>query len=363
MPARTRLGAPVQVEGAAAWDDIMLALPSPHLLQSSRWGEFKSHYGWEPHRLAWLDRDAQPVAAAQVLRRRWPSRRGPLSLLYCPRGPSMPVKDEVAAQAVLDGLSALAREPGVVMVKIEPDLDAGGDSEDRLRAGGWFRSDQPVQFSSTMVIDLSGSEDEILARMKPKTRYNVRLAQRRGVSVRAGTSDDLDLLYDMYAETSVRDGFVIRPRAYYRRAWDEFLAAGLAQPLVAEVEGIPVAGLIVYRFADRAWYLYGMSRDQHRERMPNHALQWAAIDWARRSGCAAYDLWGAPDEHDSSDPMWGVYRFKEGFGARHRRLVGSWELTSRPLAHRLYTTVLPRVLGWTRRRQQERTRQLVDPAG
>ena len=361
MPPEAQPSPPVRIATVAEWEQVLNALPSPHLLQSALWGEFKSHYGWEPVRLAWF-REDKPVAAAQVLRRRWPSPRMGVSILYCPRGPVMAQKDGAAVSAVLAGLAALAREPGVLMIKIEPDLEGSAAAGRALEAGGWFPSSQPVQFGSTMVIDLARSEDEILAGMKPKTRYNVRLAQRRGVSVRLGTSADLDLLYDMYAETSVRDGFVIRPRAYYRRAWDDFLNAGLAQPFIAEVEGEPVAGLIVYRYADRAWYLYGMSRELHRERMPNHALQWAAMEWARRSGCALYDLWGAPDDPDPSDPMWGVYRFKDGFGARHVRLVGSWETTSRPFAYRLYTTVLPRILGWTRRRQQERTRRLVDPA-
>jgi lipid II:glycine glycyltransferase (peptidoglycan interpeptide bridge formation enzyme) len=139
------------------------------------------------------------------------------------------------------------------------------------------------------------------------------------------------------------------------------MAAGLARPFIAQIAGEPVAGLIAYRSGRRAWYLYGMSRGAFRERMPNHALQWAAIRWARDAGCDTYDLWGAPETPDPADPMWGVYRFKEGFGARLVRLAGSWDFTARPAAYRLYTAGLPRLLGWARLRQQGRTRRMVDP--
>jgi lipid II:glycine glycyltransferase (peptidoglycan interpeptide bridge formation enzyme) len=214
-----------------------------------------------------------------------------------------------------------------------------------------------------MVLDLRRSEDELLAAMKPKTRYNIRLGARRGVVVRAGESSaDLDRLVDLYAETSVRDRFVIRPREYYLRAWSDFIAAGLARPFLAEVEGQAVAGLIVFRWGPGAWYLYGMSSAAHREAMPNHALQWAAIQWARDAGCTTYDFWGAPEAADPSDPLWGLYRFKEGFGAHHVRLVGSWDHTERPRLYWLYSKALPRILAWTRRRQEEQTRRTVDPA-
>ena len=353
-----------RIDSADEWSRILVSLPQPPLLQSYHWGEFKRHYGWSPERWAWTGEDGRPRAAAQVLRRRWPSssRLSFASVAYCPRGPVLDWADTPLTGVVLRDLAAFASRPRTLMIKLEPDIETSEEVLKHLAGGGWFRSTQSVQFGSTMLLDLRLSEEQLLAAMKPKTRYNIRLAAKRGVEVRAGTAQDFDCLYDLYAETSVRDGFVIRPRGYYRRAWSEFMEAGLAQPLIARVEGEPVAGLIVYRYGRRAWYLYGMSRTASRERMPNHALQWAAIRWARDSGCDAYDLWGAPESPDPADPMWGVYRFKEGFGARLVRLAGSWDFTARPAAYRLYTAGLPRLLGWTRRRQQERTRRMLDPA-
>ncbi len=350
-----------QVEGDHAWARLLETVPGAHLLQTSDWGEFKSHYGWTPERWAWFGRDGKPRAAAQVLRRWWPAtRRGPRgSILYCPRGPAIDWSDEALTRGVLQDLANLSAGPSTVMIKLEPDVAASDRVERLLTESGWRRSSQSVQFGSTMLLDLRQTDDELLAAMKPKTRYNIRLAAKRGVEVRQGSEQDFDRLYALYAETSVRDGFVIRPRDYYLRAWGGSIASGPAQPFLAEVEGQAVAGLIVYRYGRQAWYLYGMSSSAHREWMPNHALQWAALRWARDAGCESYDFWGAPEVADPADPLWGLYRFKEGFGARHVRLVGSWDYTRRPLLYWMYARALPRLLAWTRRRQQDRTRRVV----
>ena len=186
--------------------------------------------------------------------------------------------------------------------------------------------------------------------MKPKTRYNIRLAERKGVTVRPAGLEDLETLYRMYAETSVRDGFVIRERGYYLAVWQEFMQAGLAEPLIADVEGEPVAAVVVFRFAGRAYYLHGMSRELHRERMPNHLLQWEAMRRARAAGCRVYDLWGAPETFDEADSMWGVFRFKEGLGGLVVRTLGAWDFPASPWLYRLYTRILPRLLDLMRRR-------------
>jgi lipid II:glycine glycyltransferase (peptidoglycan interpeptide bridge formation enzyme) len=352
-----------RVDGDGVWADALEAQPEAHLLQSAAWGAFKAHYGWTPERWAWRDSSGAPRASAQVLRRWGPGRRRWTSILYCPRGPTMDWGDAFVVRSVLRDLAGWAAGTRTTMIKIEPDVVHSPATEGLLRQGGWQPSANPVQFNNTMILDLRRGDDELLAAMKSKTRYNIRLAEKRGVVVRPGDSArDFETLYDLYVETSVRDRFVIRPKEYYLRAWGEFFGLGLARPFLAEVEGRVVAGLIAFRFGRRAWYLYGMSSAVHREAMPNHALQWAAIRWARDAGCETYDLWGAPETADPSDPLWGLYRFKEGFGARHVRLIGSWDHPARSVLFWAYTTALPRVLSWTRRHQQERTRRIFDPA-
>ena len=203
-------------------------------------------------------------------------------------------------------------------------------------------------------------EDDLLARMKQKTRYNVRLAERKGVTIRAGTETDLDTLYRMYAETSVRDGFVIRDQKYYLDLWRTFLRAEILEPLIAEVENDPIAAVMIFRFAGTAYYLNGMSRDAHREKMPNYLLQWEAARRAKAAGCMVYDLWGAPNVFDESDSMWGVFRFKEGLGGEVVRHIGAWDLPVQPLMYKLYTQFLPRLLDILRGRGKDRTRRQVE---
>jgi peptidoglycan pentaglycine glycine transferase (the first glycine) len=359
------------------WNAALAELPSAHLLQSWEWGEFKAGYGWEPERLVWCTSDGKTAAAVQVLTRRIraPGLGLSRSVLYVPRGPVLDWRQAELADQVLQGLRELSARPGVLQIKVDPDVPVGyglpdsADAEDdpvgcalvrRLPTLGYRPSPEQIQFRNTFVLDLRPTGDRLLASMKQKTRYNIRLAERHDVKVRAAGADDLPALYRMYAETSVRDRFVIRSADYYQDVWGRFVRAGLAQPLVAEVDGKAIAALIVFRFGTRAWYLYGMSRDLYRDRMPSYLLQWEAIRWSKAAGCTQYDLWGAPDHFDPADPMWGVFRFKEGLGGRLVRTVGAWDATSRRVQYRLYHSLLPVVLGLMRSRGREATRQSLD---
>jgi lipid II:glycine glycyltransferase (peptidoglycan interpeptide bridge formation enzyme) len=295
-------------------------------------------------------------------------------LIYVPKGPLLDWGDASLRQQVLADLAALARRQRGIFIKIDPDVVAGvgypgqaGEQTDptgmqvvcNLAQLGWRFSDEQIQFRNTVLLDLKPDLDTLLAKMKQKTRYNIRLAQRKGVTIRPGTLDDLKLLHRMYAETADRDGFVIRDEKYYLDLWKIFIQAGLAEPLIAEVEGEPAAAVVIFRFAGGAWYMNGMSRPAHRERMPNYLLQWEALRRAKAAGAETYDLWGAPDVFDESDSLWGVYRFKEGFAGELVRHIGAWDYPVRPLMYRLYTQLLPRMLDWMRWRGKERTRRLV----
>jgi lipid II:glycine glycyltransferase (peptidoglycan interpeptide bridge formation enzyme) len=341
-------------ESRSEWNAVLAALPNAHVLQSWEWGEFKARYGWRPARHLWRTGD-HPCAAASVLTRRL--SRWPVSVMYAPKGPALDYGDGALLENVLAGLEEIARRARALFVKIDPDVRAeGGAVIETFRRRGWVSSREQIQFRNTVLVDLTRTPDEMLAAMHQKTRYNVRLAARKGVTVRTGTLADLPLLYRMYAETAARDGFVIRPETYYHDAWGAFIEAGLAQPLVAEVARKPVAMVIIFCFGNRAWYMYGASRDAQREKMPNHLLQWEAMQWARAQGCTVYDMWGAPDELTESDPLWGVYRFKEGFGGEFVRHIGAWDFPVSRLGYWLYTAAMPRVLDamrqayWKRRR-------------
>jgi len=359
------------------WNSEIAALPGAHILQTWEWGQFKAIYDWRPIPKIWRGEQDEIKAAAMVLQRSIrPAGFGPeFKVLYVPRGPMLDWQDVELRQTVLADLKELAKKAGAIFIKIDPEVilgrgipaeggapqiseNANGVLMD-FRRLGWHYSQDQIQFRNTVTIDLSGTEEDWLARMKQKVRYNLRLAQKKGVTVRKGTLDDLPLVYRMYAETSVRDGFVIRPEGYYRHAWEGFIKSGMAEVLLAEVDGEVVAGLILFFFAGKAWYLYGMSRQIHRDKMPNYLLQWEAMRSARAHDCMQYDLWGAPDAFDESDAMWGVFRFKEGLGGEVIRFIGAWDYPSRPLLYRLYTQFLPAFLNILRRKGKARVRREV----
>jgi lipid II:glycine glycyltransferase (peptidoglycan interpeptide bridge formation enzyme) len=202
-----------------------------------------------------------------------------------------------------------------------------------------------------------------MAAMKSKWRYNIRLARRRGITVREGGAGDLQAFYDIYAETGERDGFLIRPYRYYEAAWRTMLAAqedvenpagGALLLAEHEEEVLPIAGLFLMKYGNCAWYFYGASTDRHRRDMPNHLLQWEAMSWARRQGCTKYDWWGAPsDLEDPLDAMQGVWTFKQGFGASFQPHIGAWDFVTNPPLYAIYTEAIPRALHlakmWQRR--------------
>jgi len=361
---------------AAEWNHLIADLPGTHLLQTWEWGQLKSAVGWEPLQQVWRAADGRVQAAALVLQRSvsLAGIRTPLSVLYVPRGPLLDWADADLRQRVLDDLQQLARRQRALFIKVDPELALGcgipGSTEasedatgqavvDELTRRGWRFSPEQIQFRNTVWLDLHGEEEDWLGRMKQKTRYNLRLAERKGVRVRTGTQVDLPVLYHMYAETSVRDGFVIRPEQYYLQVWQTYMQAGMATPLIAEVEGEAVAAVVVFHFAGRAWYLHGMSRQQHREKMPNYLLQWEAMRLAKLHGCTVYDLWGAPDEFCEADSMWGVFRFKEGLGGEVVRTLGAWDYPVNSGLYHFYQRVLPRLLDVMRRRGKAKTQQEV----
>jgi peptidoglycan pentaglycine glycine transferase (the first glycine) len=363
------------------WNHLISTLPAPHFLQTWEWSQVKLKYGWEPLPFTW-----ETSAAAMILKRRLPIRglSARLSVLYAPKGPLLDWTNASLRKRVLDDLQSFAKKQGAIFLKIDPDVllgtgipgadgsieeRGGADMQFELARRGWVYSSDQIQFRNTALIDLTASENEMLARMKQKTRYNVRLAEKKGVAVRVGTADDLSMLYKMYAETSVRDGFAIRDEGYYQTVWQMFMLKVEGQksvygqpsavPLIAEVDHEPVAGIFLFMFAGRAYYVYGMSRDAHREKMPTYFLQWEAMKRAKSAGCTVYDLWGAPETFDESDSMWGVYRFKEGLGGRVVSTLGAWDYAPNRLLYKLYSEIIPRVLNVMRTRGKRKTSQIA----
>lgn len=365
---------------STSWNELLESFPQPHVLQTSQWAELKSQFGWVPSYLIWEQdqngwqmgdfqekdyKSGMPAAAGLLLEREaFPGMR----VLYMPKGPLLRERSDLDLwEKVLDDLAAYAGKRKALQLKIDPDIEIGtgvpgkegyqttptGEGlQSLLGSRGWIFSREQIQYRNTVLVDLQEDEDQMLARMKSKTRYNIRLSGRKGIQIRLGGESDLSSLYRMYAETSQRAGFAIRDEHYYLTLWKLFLGDGggegsgpVAQPIIAEYEGDLVAGAVIFKFGDRAWYLHGMSRLEHSDKMAPHLIQWEAMRWAKGQGCKTYDMWGAPDRFDKSDSLWGVYRFKRGFGGQVSLTIGAWDYPARSVLYALYSRWLPKILG------------------
>ena len=287
-------------------------------LQTAAWGELKAGFGWQ------VERVRVEKTGAQVLFRRLPFG---LSIAYIPKGPVGPDWPDLWPDVI-----RLCRRKRAVLLKVEPDCWEGDAAALSDKLPGFRADGIPVQPRRTILVSLAGREEDWLERMKQKTRYNIRLAERKGVTVRR--IHGCRTFHRLMLVTGQRDGFGVHSLAYYQRAYDLFHQRGQAELFMAEYEGSPLAGLMVFAHGKRAWYFYGASNDAERSRMPTYLLQWQAMRWAAGQGCSEYDLWGVPDEDEGAleaqfeqrhDGLWGVYRFKRGFGGSLVRAAPAYE--------------------------------------
>jgi peptidoglycan pentaglycine glycine transferase (the first glycine) len=320
---------------AADWQTFLQSYPDAHLLQTGLWGQLKSEFGWSH------DAVLAGPSGAMLLLRRWPLG---MTLAYIPKGPVGPWTPEL--QLALD---RACRSHGAFALKIEPDDESFSQPAESLDAAGFRFSPHTVQPRRTMLVDLAADDDTLLGRMHQKTRYNIRLAEKKAVVVHSWS--DLEAFGRMMGQTGERNEFGVHLPAYYRRAYELFHPSGLCEILVAEYDGRPLAAVMVFARGRRAWYFYGASLDLERNRMPTYLLQWEAMRWARQRGCQVYDLWGVPDEEqdvleaqfpERHDALWGVYRFKRGFGGRLHRSPGTWDRVYQPILYRLYLLMAQR---------------------
>jgi lipid II:glycine glycyltransferase (peptidoglycan interpeptide bridge formation enzyme) len=246
-------------------------------------------------------------------------------------------------------LDQLCRQHRAVFIKVEPDTWEDEENRTALYTAGFRPGAYNIQPRRTLVLDITGDEEDILARMKQKTRYNIRLAERKGV--RVSVTEDVETFSSLMQVTGERDAFGVHTRAYYQRAFQLFNPPGMCALFLADYQDQPLAGLMAFAHGKRAWYFYGASDNQYRNLMPTYLVQWGAIRWARAHGCATYDLWGVPDQNeedlearfsDCTDGLWGVYRFKRGFGGELKRASSAWDKIYNPLGYLVYRLLMAR---------------------
>jgi lipid II:glycine glycyltransferase (peptidoglycan interpeptide bridge formation enzyme) len=313
------------------WIIFLKDYPNAHLLQMGEWGELKKDFGWKPIRII-LNNEV----GCQILLRRLPLG---LTLGYMPK-PVISNQFSGISGQFWQEVDSICKKNHAIFLKIEPDV---WDDPSIYYPSSFILSPHNIQPPRTIVISIKDDEDKILARMKPKCRYNIRLAEKKGVTIRAW--DDISAFHEMMTVTGGRDNFGVHSKEYYQRAYELFHSNGTCELLVAEYEGKPLASLMVFANAARAWYVYGASNDQERNRMPTYLLQWQAIRWAKARGCDEYDLWGVPDENEETlesnfesrhNGLWGVYRFKRGFGGQVKRAAQALDKIYNPLLYWVY---------------------------
>jgi peptidoglycan pentaglycine glycine transferase (the first glycine) len=313
----------------AEWNQFLTKHPNAHLLQLGEWGELKKDFGWKPVRVVLEN------AGVQILFRRLPLG---FTIGYMPK-PVM--SSELLSNEFWREVDLVCKKNNAIFLKVEP--DAWDETPLPLGEGRVRVSPHNIQPPRTIIVSIKEDEDTILSRMKPKCRYNIRLAEKKGVTVRVW--DDIAAFHEMMTVTGGRDKFGVHSKEYYQRAYELFHPKGTCELFLAEYEGKPLASLMVFANDKRAWYVYGASNNEERNRMPTYLIQWEAIRWAKARGCEEYDLWGVPDEDEETlesqfesrnDGLWGVYRFKRGFGGEVKRAAQALDRVYNPLLYWMY---------------------------
>lgn len=311
------------------WDQFIAAHPEAHLLQSSAWGELKSHFGWSVTRIT------TGQAGAQVLFRRLPLG---FSIAYLPKGP---LGSNWAS--LWPELDVLCRRNRAIFLLVEPDECEPLDESQAQNLNAFGTPAACIQPRRTFMIDLHGSQDDWLARMSKKTRHCFKYAEQNGV--KAIYSQDIEAFITLMQQTSQRAGFGVHSPEYYRQAFRLFSANQSCALILAQREGRNLAGLLIFRQGQRAYYLYGASSGEDRQYNPTYLIQLESMRWAAANGCTHYDLWGVPDENldvleaqfeTRNDGLWGVYGYKRKFGGELVRSVGAWRRVYQPALFWLY---------------------------
>ncbi len=330
------------------------AHPFGDVLQTTNWGRLKAQSGWSYYPLA-VQKEGVILASALILAKKLPFL--PHCLFYSPRGPLY--STPAALQALLAAGRELALEKDAVVWKMDPAIPAA-DSEWQVLAAaeGLQHMDTGLDFGGVqprfvMVLDLKASLDRLLKEMKSKTRYNIRYGERRGVRVFYGREKkDLAVFYDLLTETAERDNFTIRPFSYFQALRQHLINNQLAQLFLAYQENTPLAGAICFHLGKKAWYVYGASANQKRNLQASHLLQWEMIRWAKGLGCTVYDFRGVSGDLNPENPLYGLYRFKEGYGAKLCEYVGEFDLPIRAGGYTLWRGGLW-AHNWLRKKRQK----------
>lgn len=288
-----------------------------HYAQSLEWANVKND--WKNEIIILRDEKGKIKASLSLLIRKLPYINA--TLMYAPRGPVCDIDDEESFKELIKRADELAKKHKAFMLKMDPDILASNQEFKNMAKKYGFKVEEKIKNVNTLLqprfvfrLDIKDkTEEEVFAAFHSKTRYNIRLAGKKGVTLREGTRDNLQQFQDILETTGERDGFYIRKKEYFEKIYDSFDKDHL-KLVFADYEGKPIACVLNIFYGNKEWYLYGGSLNEHRNLMSTYLLQWEMIKKAIARHMDCYDFRGicATDKDHYNE---GLYRFKKGFNA------------------------------------------------
>ena len=319
----------------AEYEAFLQQHPKGHFAQSSLWAKQKPMWQWDA--IAVRGESGKIKGSLALMSRKVPGIGR--TLLYGCRGPVCDLRDRETFAELLEGAKALAKQQKAYVIKIDPDVPSSDTAFAEMMRSFGFRCKEggknfeAIQPRYVFRLNVEGkTEDELMAAFHQKWRYNIRLAERRGVTVKICGKEMVPAFADLMLTTGVRDGFVTRQPEYFANMLDN-LGEHARLYMAFDPEGTPIAGTLAIHYGDKVWYLYGASSNEHRNLMPNYLLQWRMIQWAVETGCRIYDFRGVSGNVSEDNPLYGLFRFKQGFGGAFTEFVGEEDLVLSPFIY------------------------------
>ena len=309
--------------------------PKGNFAQSYLWGKQKPMWQWDG--IAVRGEDGAIRGSLAVMTRKVPGIGR--TLMYGCRGPVCDLDDRETFSQLLDGAKVLAKKYKSYVIKIDPDVPSSNTAFSSMLQSFGFRAKEggknfeAIQPRYVFRLNVEGkTEEELLANFHQKWRYNIRLAERKGVTVRICGKEMVPAFSDLMLTTGVRDGFVTRKPEYFAAMLDN-LGEHARLYMAFDPNDTPIAGTLAIHYGDKVWYLYGASSNEHRNLMPNYLLQWRMIQWAVETNCRIYDFRGVSGDVSEDNPLYGLFRFKQGFGGDFTEFVGEMDLVLSPVIY------------------------------
>ena len=316
--------------------------PKGHFLQSPEWAKLKSE--WKNEVVLSEDKDGNINGAMSILIRKVPYINS--SIMYSPRGPVCDIHDKETFQELVDGAKELAKKYNAFIFRVDPDIPDNDEEFKKIAQEVGFKLKEDVKDFNEVIqpryvfrLNVKDkTEEELLKSFHEKTRYNIRLAGRKGVTIRDGNREDLKDFYKIMQETGNRDNFLIRPLEYFEKMYD-CMGKDYLRVIMADYNGKPISGAIAIYYGNKVWYLYGASSNENRNVMPNYLVQWEMIKWALEKKCDIYDFRGVSGHVDEHHPQYGIYKFKKGFNGDFVEFVGELYMVFKPLTNFAFNTL------------------------